>query len=382
MKTDTKTVLNLFVVFAILAALTCGIDLKVFKRKLQKPKGVSIGLLCQFGILPVSSFLIAYLMNDLFETFSQPQGVALIILGSCPGGNVSNIFCFLWNADLSLSIAMTTASSVLSFLFLTGNCALYIPLFTRGSDTATIDYISLAFSVGMVVSGMLVGFIAAYLDNTRMKKTLGITGAIAALYMIYTALFGNATGSAPLWELPGEIWIAPLLLGSVAWSISLLISLVFKLPKKSVLSVCLESANQNSVLSAAIIYLSLDEYSQDDIDLAIGIPIMYTLTCVLFNVIGGLAACQLNWVSCKPPGDPGYIEEEEEDETLTLVHVIYRYRQWRHSRNTAQLLNAEDIDYGGTNGALANVSLTLEPAYFSKGDIETEKSSNDLTLTL
>ena len=127
-----KNLANLVVVFCILAALTAGIDLSQFKKKIKKPKGVCIGLLCQFGILPVSSFLVAYLLNSAFDEFSTPQGVALIILGSCPGGNISNIFTFLWNADLSLSIAMTTASSVFSFAFLTANCAIYIPIFTKG----------------------------------------------------------------------------------------------------------------------------------------------------------------------------------------------------------------------------------------------------------
>ena len=127
-----RTALNLVVVFGILAALTAGIDLSQFKQRVKKPKGICIGLLCQFGILPVTSFGVAYLLDQSFERFAKPQGVALIILGSCPGGNISNIFCFLWNADLSLSIAMTTASSVLSFAFLTANCAIYIPIFTEG----------------------------------------------------------------------------------------------------------------------------------------------------------------------------------------------------------------------------------------------------------
>lgn len=143
---------------------------------------------------------------------------------------------------------------------------------------AELDYISLAFSVGMVVSGICTGFVAAYLEHNAMKKVLGTLGLIASLYMIYTALFGNATGSAPIWTLSPAVWLAPSLLCSIAWILSLIISVLFRLPPRSILTVCLESANQNSVLSAAIIYLSLDEYSQDDIDLAIGIPIMYTLS--------------------------------------------------------------------------------------------------------
>ncbi len=108
-----------------------------------------------------------------------------------------------------------------------------------------------------------------------MKKFLGVAGVIATLYMCSTALFGNATCSAPIWELSWQIWIAPITLCSIAWCLSLIISIIFKSPKKAVLTVCLESANQNSI--------------------AIGIPIMYTI----INGLGGVITCQLNWVNCR-----------------------------------------------------------------------------------
>ena len=63
-----------------------------------------------------------------------------------------------------------------------------------GSDAAKIDYVSLAYSVGMVVAGILVGFTAAYLNKPIYKKILGVFGFIATCYMIWTALFQNATG--------------------------------------------------------------------------------------------------------------------------------------------------------------------------------------------
>ena len=124
--------------------------------------------------------------------------------------------------------------------------------------------------------------------------------------------------------------------------------MIFRLPKKSVLTVCLESANQNSVLSAAIIYLSLDEYDDEEIDLAIGIPIMYTLICVIYDGLGGLISCQLKWVNCKTPDDPDYIEPDDGDDTITLSHLLYKWKQYRDSKRTMALLSDADIDYGGT----------------------------------
>merc|ERR1719361_2482925 len=96
--------------------------------------------------------------------------------------------------------------------------------------------------------------------------------------------------------------------------------------------VCLESANQNSVLSAAIIYLSLDQYDDDEIDLAIGIPIMYTLIACAFDGMGGLFCCQMKWVHCHPPGDVQSTDEDGEDETVTFSHFLHRYRLWKQQR--------------------------------------------------
>ena len=235
----------------------------------------------------------------------------------------------------------------------------------------------------MVVLGIFVGFLAAYYDNKRAKKGLGIFGFIATLYMIWTALFGNATGSQPIWELEYRIWLAPLFLCLTAWVLSFCISILFRLPKRSVLTVCLESANQNSILSAAIIYLSLDEYSDEDIDFAIGIPIMYTLTSVLFDGLGGLFACQLGWVNCD--GQPN----NNEDTTVTLNTVLYNWRRRRHpSLLTNNNNNTDDsTKYGGmTNNPNISerdrsaVAMTLEGAKHSIVDDTLRSNKNSETM--
>eukprot|EP00485_Elphidium_margaritaceum_P016048 CAMPEP_0202728984 /NCGR_PEP_ID=MMETSP1385-20130828/185898_1 /ASSEMBLY_ACC=CAM_ASM_000861 /TAXON_ID=933848 /ORGANISM="Elphidium margaritaceum" /LENGTH=186 /DNA_ID=CAMNT_0049395237 /DNA_START=673 /DNA_END=1234 /DNA_ORIENTATION=- len=153
---------------------------------------------------------------------------------------------------------------------------------------------------------------------------------------------------------------------------------------KSVLTVCLESANQNSILSAAIIYLSLDEYASDEIDLAIGIPIMYTLIAIAMDGIGGFLACQLNWVNCKLPDDPNYIEsdDEEADDTITFAHVLYRYKQWRRNRNDMVLLSNEDLDYGGIRLRNKNATTTVEITHCDETDKLDDQAQQAYTLSL
>ena len=40
------------------------------------------------------------------------MGLGLLAVGSCPGGGGSNVFSYMFNADLELSITMTFISTV------------------------------------------------------------------------------------------------------------------------------------------------------------------------------------------------------------------------------------------------------------------------------
>jgi predicted Na+-dependent transporter len=51
----------------------------------------------------------AYAMSGAFE-LSNIHRIALVLLGCCPGGAMSNILCFLSRADIDLSVAMTTVN--------------------------------------------------------------------------------------------------------------------------------------------------------------------------------------------------------------------------------------------------------------------------------
>ena len=61
-----------------------------------------------------------YFMNDLQTAFgfakllklSNITGLGLLAIGACPGGGGSNIFAYLLDADLELSITMTFVSTI------------------------------------------------------------------------------------------------------------------------------------------------------------------------------------------------------------------------------------------------------------------------------
>lgn len=81
----------------VMFSLGCSVEIRKLWSHIRRPWGIAVGLLCQFGLMP----LIAYLLVISFSL--QPiQAIAVLIMGCCPGGTVSNIFTFWVDGDMDL----------------------------------------------------------------------------------------------------------------------------------------------------------------------------------------------------------------------------------------------------------------------------------------
>lgn len=83
--------------------------LKDFAGVLKMPKGVIVGLLCQFTIMPVLSITLAILLR-----FPPEIAAGIVLIGSSPSGVSSNIITFLAKGNLALSITLTSFTTLLA----------------------------------------------------------------------------------------------------------------------------------------------------------------------------------------------------------------------------------------------------------------------------
>jgi BASS family bile acid:Na+ symporter len=80
-----------------------------FVGVIKMPKGVAIGVVAQFTIMPVIGFVLARLSN-----FPPEIAAGLILIGCSPSGLASNVMSYLAKANLALSITLTTVSTLLA----------------------------------------------------------------------------------------------------------------------------------------------------------------------------------------------------------------------------------------------------------------------------
>ena len=60
-----------------------------FLEYFKKPKAVLIGMFCQYFAMPITAFFI----SQMFD-YSPLHSIAFIMTGSCPGGTLSNFWCW------------------------------------------------------------------------------------------------------------------------------------------------------------------------------------------------------------------------------------------------------------------------------------------------
>jgi len=95
--------------FLIMFGMGTNLAIANFKTLLQTPKSVLTGIISQMILLPVLAYLLLIPFNLPVEIFA-----GFIILALSPGGTTSNVFSYLANGNLALSISLTAIVSLLT----------------------------------------------------------------------------------------------------------------------------------------------------------------------------------------------------------------------------------------------------------------------------
>ena len=76
---------------------------------IKTPKTIAVGVICHYTVMPLIGFTLASVFN-----FPKEIAAGIILVGCCPSGLASNVMSYLAKANLGLSIAVTTISTLLA----------------------------------------------------------------------------------------------------------------------------------------------------------------------------------------------------------------------------------------------------------------------------
>lgn len=101
--------LILVVVQLVMFGMGTQMSLRDFAGVVKSPRGVLVGIVCHFSVMPLVGFA-------LIKIFHFPPEIAagIILIGSCSSGLASNVMAYIAKSNLALSVSVTAVTTMLA----------------------------------------------------------------------------------------------------------------------------------------------------------------------------------------------------------------------------------------------------------------------------
>ncbi len=182
-------IMNITIAF-IMFGVALGIKRENFQGIIKDPKPVITGVISQFILMPAMTFLIV-----MIAKLPVSISLGMILVASCPGGNVSNFMTSLARGNVALSVSLTAIADLasilmtpLSFTFW-GN--LYLDVALPLENPIVIPFIEVLKTITLLMGVPLV--LGLWFQQKFPKTTKKIFKTVKIVsFLIFLAFIGGA----------------------------------------------------------------------------------------------------------------------------------------------------------------------------------------------
>ena len=241
----------------ILAILIFGISLSIkpsdFKQLLVKPLAPLIGMASQFILMPAFTFLLTF-----FLKIDASISLGLIVIASCPGGNLSNVMTHLAKGNSALSIGMTTISTFLALIFTPLNISLWGAMRPETSTllhSVNLDPMILFKVIALVLFlPMLAGMLAAYKfpDFARLMEKK--VKQAAFLFFLFAMIGAFATNRNQFIQYAAAVFIYIVLQNIISFACGYFLAGLTRLNERDRRAVAIETGIQNAGIAIVLVF--------------------------------------------------------------------------------------------------------------------------------
>lgn len=272
MLTELETRLLGVMMMIIMLGMGASLTFRDFLIAFRKPKGVLVGLLCQYGIMPFLGYALAVALG-----LPPALAVGLILMGCMPGGTTSNIFAYFSKGVLALSIMMTSVSTLVAVAAVPALIAFY-----SGAAGVTGEFAIPASNVAQVLVVLLVPTLIGMVlrkANPNVGATIELIGSLLGVVVIlFLVISWVPRNYQLLLSTPWPVFVAAIGLGLTGMLLGYWISRLLKQDSNRSRTISLETGIQNGPLAVLIVTLTFKDELQQQVLL---IPVLYSLFIVL-----------------------------------------------------------------------------------------------------
>ena len=219
-----------------------------FKRVLQRPWEVLLGVAAQFLIMPLAAWFLVWL-------FALPPELAIgvVLVGTCPGGTASNVISYLARGDVALSVSMTMATTLLA--------PVVTPTLTwlLAGSWIEVSFTAMMISIAqMVLLPLLLGLTAHHFFERTVERVLPVMPVVSVVTIVLLVGGVVALGAERLLDVGLLMAAIVVLHNAFGLVLGYGMARLFRLDSKKARTVSIEVGMQNSGMAAslAVLYFS------------------------------------------------------------------------------------------------------------------------------
>lgn len=218
------------------------LSLKDFVNVVRMPKGIIVGVIFHYLIMPFVGLGIATLFK-----FPNEIAAGIILVGCCPSGLASNVMSYLARANLALSVSVTTVSTLLA-PFLT-------PLLLQwlGGSFVPVDFWAMVWDITkIVIIPIVAGLSFHYLMRGRFNWLDKVMPLLSMSGIAIILAIMVAAGRDNLLKVGALLLLATFLHNVAGFFLGYWSSRLLRFQEKDCRTIALEVGMQNAGLATGL----------------------------------------------------------------------------------------------------------------------------------
>lgn len=249
--------INIVLAF-VMFGVALGIKPRTFVDIIKKPQSVLLGIICQMILMPALTFL----LTITFKNWISPMiALGMILVASCPGGNISNFITSLSRGNTELSVSLTAFNTAACIFTTPLNFSFWGKMYLNFAEKRMLlpeleipfweIFKTIVILLGIpLVLGMLCSH---YLPNVAQKLKKPMQYLSVAFFILMVVLtFGNNIDA--FMKCIKYIFLIVFVHNLLALGIGFGTGTIFKIPYKDRRTLTIETGIQNSGLGLVLLF--------------------------------------------------------------------------------------------------------------------------------
>lgn len=273
----------------IMFGMGTSMSMKDFGTIIKTPKGVFIGVVSQFMIMPLIGFTLASTTG-----FAPEIAAGIVLIGCSPSGLASNVMCYLAKANLALSLTVTAITTLLA-PFIT---PFLMKIFA--GQLVEVDVFKMMWDISkMIILPIGAGLIFNKLLSGKSKWLDDAMPIVSMFGIAFILTIITAAGRDNLLKIGPLLMVVVIIHNSCGYLLGYWSGRLFKMSEKDCRTISLEVGMQNAGLATGIAK-EMGKIATVGLASAVFAPLM--------NISGSILA---SWWHNRPPEDQTSEKQDE-----------------------------------------------------------------------